>query len=99
MVATTRTALFGTLASLVAAQTVDIFLPEYGRYQDLLVAQNVGEVWTFNIVTQDSYRPPSVSANDPIETSECRCDDLSRWMWSSNRELRILPSAADRSRS
>lgn len=44
MVSATYTALFGTLVTAIAAQSVDIFLPEYGRYQDSLVAQSVGEV-------------------------------------------------------
>ncbi|KAJ9263155.1 hypothetical protein DTO195F2_3133 [Paecilomyces variotii] len=43
MIAATSTVLLGTLASVVTAQTVDIFLPEYGRYSDSLVAQSVGE--------------------------------------------------------
>lgn len=52
MVATTGTALLAALASVVAAQTVDIYLPEYGRYEDLLVAESVGEVWRLNIIAQ-----------------------------------------------
>ncbi|RDW79395.1 hypothetical protein BP6252_04033 [Coleophoma cylindrospora] len=43
MVVTIHAALLGALTSIVAAQTVDIFLPEYGRYQDSLVAESVGE--------------------------------------------------------
>ncbi|KAL9110521.1 MAG: hypothetical protein Q9227_004879 [Pyrenula ochraceoflavens] len=47
MVATIYTALLGGLASIIAAQTVDIFLPEYGRYQDTLVAQSNAGVTTY----------------------------------------------------
>ncbi|GAD99506.1 hypothetical protein PVAR5_8221 [Paecilomyces variotii No. 5] len=43
MIASAPAILLGAIASVVAAQTVDIFLPEYGRYSDSLVAQNVGE--------------------------------------------------------
>ncbi|KAL1859253.1 hypothetical protein Plec18167_007816 [Paecilomyces lecythidis] len=43
MIVSAPTVLLGTFASIVASQTVDIFLPGYGRYSDSLVAQNVGE--------------------------------------------------------
>lgn len=77
MIAATSTVLLGTLASVVTAQTVDIFLPEYGRYSDSLVAQSVGEVWKFSNFLKCAHRAASVSANHPVETSECRCNILS----------------------
>ncbi|RDW58588.1 hypothetical protein BP6252_13064 [Coleophoma cylindrospora] len=43
MLVITRTALIGTLASLVAAQSVDLFLPGFGAQGDTFVAQSVGQ--------------------------------------------------------
>jgi hypothetical protein len=58
MVATARAALLGSLVSIVAAQSVNLFIPEYE--QEDTVAQIVGEVWMESFSEQHVHHVQAV---------------------------------------